>query len=80
MDRNDSDLDLVQVPLPACFLDPAVQSAEMASPEPGDCEVSSQSSQTFGMSRTVVQKMVWKSIFLCFRGVPAMHRTRQEVI
>ena len=52
-------LDLVQVPLPACFLDPAVQSAEMVSPEPGDCEVSSQTSQTdislHGKSRTAKQ-------------------------
>ena len=42
-------LDVVQVPLPACFLDPAaLQSSEgdLLSPDSVDCEVSSQHSQT----------------------------------
>ena len=42
-------LDMVQVPLPACFLDPAVQSSSsdlVMSPDSVDCEVSSQTSQT----------------------------------
>ena len=40
------------------------------------------SNQIFGMRRAILQKMVLISVFYmyCFLAVPAMHRTRQEVI